>query len=122
MKIIICIFSLFLNACSNKPDLNLIIDEALGYELVNSYQVIGYSRSPELLDHFSKYNGSYIIQLNDEDYLGLMAKAKGSWKLQPSSKDTYKRWERIADIKVYGLISVSSLDTNSRIINLHISE
>lgn len=122
MKIITFIFSLFLIACSNKPELNLIIGEVLGYELVNGYQVIGHSRSPEILDYFGKYNGSYIIQLSDKDYFGLIAKAKGSWKLQPSSKDTYKRWERIVDIKAYGLISVSSLDTNNRVINVHIYE
>ena len=123
MKIIaLAVFSLLLISCSNKPDLNLIIDEVLGYELGNRYQVIDYTQSPEFLDYFGKYNGSYAIQLNEQEYFGLISNTKGSWKLQPTSRNDYKRWERIAQIKSYGLISVSSFDTNSRIINVHISE
>ena len=116
------ILSFLLVSCSSKPELSLIIDDVLGYKIGNSYQVIGHSRSPVLLDYFGKYNGSYAIQINEEDYLGLIGKAKEIWKLQPSSKGTYKQWERITRIKGYDLISVSSFDTNSRIINVHISE
>ena len=123
MKIIVLtVFSLLLASCTNKPDLNLILDEVLGYKLGNTYQVIGYTRSPKLLDNFGKYNASYVIQLNEQEYFDLIGRTKGSWKLQPTSRGTYKRWERIAHIKSYGLISVSSFDTKSRIINVHISE
>lgn len=114
--------SFLLASCSNKPELSLIIDDVLGYKLGNSYHVISHSRSPVFLDYFGKYNGSYAIQLNEEDYLGLISKTKGIWKLQPSSKSTYKQWERITRIIDYDLISVSSFDTNSRVINVHISE
>lgn len=123
MKIItLAVFSLLLISCSNKPELNLIIDKVLGYELRNSYQVISHSRSSEFLDYFGKYNDSYVIEIDEEDYLNLSGNTEGSWKLQPSSKNSYRQWERIANIKDYGLISVSSFDTNSRIINVHISE
>lgn len=123
MKIIaLAVFSLLLISCSNKPDLNLILDEVLGYKLGNRYEVISYAQSPKFLGYFGKYNGSYAIQLNEQEYLDLIGSTKGAWKLQPTSKDDYKRWERIAHIKSYGLISISSFDTNSRIINVHISE
>lgn len=107
-------------SCSNKPELSLIIDDVLGYKLGNSYQVIEHGRSPMFLDFFGKYNGSYVIQIDEKDYLGLIDKAKETWKLQPSSKGTYKKWERITRIKGYDLISVSSFDTNNRMINVYI--
>jgi len=123
MRIVtLIIISLLISSCSNKPGLKLIINEALGYKLSSSYQVIDQSRSPEFLDYFAKYKGNYVIKPNEADYLGLISNTQGRWKLQPSSIGNYKKWERIAHIKRYGLIAVSSFDSNSRIINIHVSE
>lgn len=121
-RIITIILFVFLSGCSKHQELDTFLSQSLGYSINESYKILSESHTRFPLDRFGLYNANYKLQISDKDRQRLLVVAKNEWKRQSEITDSVEVWESIVVHDKYGLISIATFSSNSRVIRVHVSE